>query len=314
MHAKGNQLKLTRIYDAPVKLVWDAWTDPKKAAKWWGPRGWSITSHSKDLRPGGIWHYTMHGPDGVNIPQKTVYLEVETHKCLVYDHGGYDDRPPVFQVKVTFEEIKGKTRMDMTMTLASPEAATEIAKFIKEASGNSTWDRLGEYLDKETEGKEHFIINRTFQTSVETMFKMWTDPKHVSQWLPPIGFSMEYFRADIEAGKSSFYRMTDGKHTTMLGRIEYKEITPNRIVYVQQFCDENENPTRHPMAPVWPENMFTIITLNEEAPDETRVTIVWEPVGNVTASELEEFRKARPGMTVGWTGSFDKLEDLLSKR
>ncbi len=46
-----NELSITRVYDAPVKAVWDAWTDPKKAAKWWGPRGFTITTHSKELKP-----------------------------------------------------------------------------------------------------------------------------------------------------------------------------------------------------------------------------------------------------------------------
>src|ERR1700756_4007185 len=118
---KSNELKLTRVYDAPVKAVWDAWTDPKQAAHWWGPRGFTITTHSKDLKPGGTWVYTMHGPDGTDWPNKTVYHEVEKHSRLVYDHGGSDDRPAMFRVTVQFTEVKGKTKMDMTMTHATPE-------------------------------------------------------------------------------------------------------------------------------------------------------------------------------------------------
>ena len=64
------------------------------------------------------WHYTMHGPDGIDYPNKTLYHEVETHSKLVYDHGGNDDRPPLFRVTVLFSETGGKTKMDMTMTLA----------------------------------------------------------------------------------------------------------------------------------------------------------------------------------------------------
>lgn len=312
MRAKGNKLTLTRIYDAPVKLVWEAWTDPKKAAKWWGPRGFTITTHSKDLRPGGTWEYTMHGPDGTDYPNRTLYYEVVPEKLLEYDHGSNDTQPALFRVRVTFEELKGKTKMVMTMTLKSPEAAKQIEGFIKQAGGNSTWDRLGEYLDKEVQDKEHFIINRVFEAPLATMHQMWTDPKHLSQWLPPVGLTMEYFRAEIAPGKSSFYKMTNGKDVTMLGRIEYKEITPTRIVYVQQFCDENENPTRHPMSPVWPLNMQTVVTFNEEGPNETRVTVVWEPIGDVSSEELEAFRNMKPSMTQGWTGSFDKLEVLLS--
>ncbi len=94
---KPNELYITRLYDAPVKAVWDAWTDPKKVALWWGPRGFTLTTHSKDLRTGGHWSYTMHGPDGTDYQNKTLYLEVEKYSRLVYDHGGNDDRPPLFR-------------------------------------------------------------------------------------------------------------------------------------------------------------------------------------------------------------------------
>ncbi|MGZ3700017.1 MAG: SRPBCC domain-containing protein, partial [Bdellovibrionota bacterium] len=68
---------------------------------------------------------------------------------------------------------------------------------------------------------------------------------------------------------------------------------------------------RHPMSPTWPETMLTTVTLAEEGPEKTRVTITWEATGSVTREELETFVKARGGMTQGWTGSFDKLEDYL---
>ena len=97
-----NEIAITRIYDAPVKLVWEAWTDPQHVARWWGPRGFTLTTHSKDLRPGGRWVYTMHGPDGVDYPNIARYHEVEPYKRLVYDHGATEDRPPLFRVTVSF--------------------------------------------------------------------------------------------------------------------------------------------------------------------------------------------------------------------
>src|SRR4051812_42944305 len=156
---KPNEIRLTRVYDAPVQAVWDAWTDPEQAAQWWGPRGFTLTTHSKDLRAGGSWHYTMHGPDGADYPNKAQYLQVEKHAKLVYDHGGNDDRPPLFRVTVLFSEIKrGKTQMDMTMALPTPEAAAETRKFIKKAGGDATWDRLAEYLENQSSGNENFVI------------------------------------------------------------------------------------------------------------------------------------------------------------
>ncbi len=312
--SKPNEILIIRIYDAPVKTVWDAWVDPEKAAKWWGPRGFTITTHSKELKVGGMWHYTMHGPDGSDYPNKTKYLEVEEYSRLVYDHGGNDERAPMFRVTVNFSDYKGKTKMEMTMALPTPEAAAKTKIFVKKAGGDATWDRLAEYLAKETKNKDQFVINRSFDVPLETMFDVWTNPKHYAKWLAPTGFEMTFVRADIRTGGSTFYYMNNAEGLKMYGRANYLEITkPNRLVYTQQFCDEKENISRHPMAPTWPETMLTIVTLNEEEPNRTRVTIEWEAHGPTTPEELETFLKSRAGMTMGWTGSFDKLEEYLLK-
>ncbi|MCE9618505.1 MAG: SRPBCC domain-containing protein [Planctomycetes bacterium] len=310
----SNEIRLTRIYDAPVSVVWDAWTDPAQVEQWWGPRGFTLTTHSKDLRPGGKWIYTMHGPDGTDYLNVTPYYEVVKESRLVYDHGGGEDRPPLFRVTVQFTDLKGKTKMEFKAVMATAEVAAEMRKFIKKAGGDGTWDRLGEYLVKKLSGKEHFIINRAFDAPIDTVFQMWTDPKHFSQWLPPTGFTMEFRRAEIKPGGKAVYSMSSEDGTmTMFGRVEYLKIEkPGFIVYTQQFCDANENISRHPKAPTWPETMLTTVQLAAEGADRTRVTVTWEPHGKVTREELEAFVNARAGMTQGWTGSFDKLEARLA--
>jgi uncharacterized protein YndB with AHSA1/START domain len=309
---ESSELRITRIYDAPVAAVWDAWTDSEQVAQWWGPRGFTLTTHSKDLRPGGHWAYTMHGPDGVDYPNKT-YFEVEPERKLVYDHGGHDDRPPLFRVTALFSESDGKTTLDMTRKLATPEAAAEMHKFIKQAGGYATWDRLAEYLEKESTGREQFVINRSFDAPLATMFEMWTNPDHFSRWLAPTGFDMQFIRSDIKPGGTTFYFMTNHADIKMYGRAEYLEIKwPHRLKYTQQFCDEQENLSRHPLAPTWPAAMLTTVQLTAEGPDRTRVTVTWEPHGVTTPEELETFIKSRGGMTQGWTGSFDKLEEYLA--
>lgn len=311
---KENEIHLSRIYDAPVKQVWEAWTDPVQTAKWWGPRGFTITSHSKDLRPGGIWHYTMHGPDGTNYPNKTVYHVVERYQKLVYDHGGYDDRPPMFRVTVTFAEKNGKTHFEMTMAFPSLAEAEHSKKIIKQANGNSTWDRLAEYLEKDKTGNDIFVINRSFNVPIAKLFQIWTDPTHVSKWLAPKGFRMEFIRAKIEAGGSSFYFMENDGGMRMYGRIEYTKIeSPRLLEYMQQFCDADEKISRHPGAPVWPETMSTKVEFCSEGENETRVTISWAPAGKFTDAELQAFIAERSGMTAGWTGSFDKLDEYLKQ-
>lgn len=310
---KSNEIKITRIYEAPVKAVWDAWTDPKQVAQWWGPRGFSITTHSKDLRPGGSWVYTMHGPDGTDYPNKTVYFEVEKYARLVYDHGANDTQPALFRVSVNFSQVKGGTKMEMTMAFTSPEALEHSKQIIKKAGGNGTWDRLAEFLNADS-GKDIFVINRSFDVPLEMMYEMWTNPEHFAHWLPPTGFTMQFKSADIRAGGSASYSMTDGK-TTLYGRLDYVELRqPDRLVYTQQFCDAEGRVSRHPMAPTWPETMRTVVTLAAEGPQNTRVTIEWEVHGKATAEERATFHSAKSGMAQGWGGSFDKLEAYLARR
>jgi len=107
---KSNELLITRIYDAPVKVVWDAWVDPDQCAQWWGHADSRSTTHAKDFKVGGTWKYTMHGPDGTNFENTTKYLEIEKYSRMVYDHGGNDVNPPMFRVTVNFTESKGKNQ------------------------------------------------------------------------------------------------------------------------------------------------------------------------------------------------------------
>lgn len=302
---KPNELYLERVYDAPVKTVWDAWVDPKQVAKWWGPRGFTLTTKSKDVRTGGSWIYTMHGPDGVDYPNHTIYLEVEKYRRMVYDHGGNENQPPMFRVTVEFKELKGnKTKMEMTMALKSEEAAREAAKFIKSANGNSTWDRLAEFLAEEN-GKPLFVINHSFETSIETMYDVWTKPQHFAKWMGPAGSKMEALKGEIKPGNSLFYRM-DYQGFTMYVSIHYLEFQrPDRLVYTQQFADEKGGL-------FWPETMRTTVLFAEEAPNQTRVTVIWEMEGQASHEEIEAFIAERAGMNQGWEGSFDTLEAYLN--
>ncbi len=308
-----NEISITRVYDAPVKIVWEAWTDPDQVAQWWGPRGFTLTTHHKELRPGGTWHYTMHGPDGTDYPNKTLYHVVERHQKLVYDHGAYDDRPPLFRVTVFFSESDGKTMMEMTMTLPTAEEAEAARKFIKAAGGNATWDRLAEFLDEKENGQHSFVINRSFSAPIDQVFEMWTQPDHLSQWLPPVGFEMDILRADVREGGDCFFRMSNRADVTFYGKFEYREITKsNRIVYVQRFCDETEQAARHPGLPVFPEAMLVTVLLAAEDDLNTRVTVTSTPTETSSAEEINAFLQTRPSMTQGWTGSLDKLEAIIS--
>lgn len=310
----SNEIRLTRVYEAPVCTVWAAWTDPAQVAQWWGPRGFTLTTHHKDLRPGGSWRYTMHGPDGTDYPNIATYHVVEPQRRLVYDHGATDDSPPLFQVTVTFAEAQGRTTMELVMRLPSPEAAAQTERLIQRAGGNATWDRLAEHLEEATSGRRCFVIHRTLDAPIERVFQMWCTPEHLLRWLPPAGTTMRFLRGDIAVGRSTFF-VISGPGGDMHVRAEYLAIEPPHLIaYTQQFVDAQEQPAAAPGTEAWPATLLNTVRFTEEAPGRTRVMLSTQAHGAASPAQVEAFVRERPGMTAGWSGSFDVLEALLVPR
>lgn len=306
-------IRITRLYDAPVALVWDAWTDTAKVAQWWGPRGFTITTASKDLRPGGSWVYTMHGPDGTDWPNFTRYHEVVPQQRLVYDHGARaEDGAPMFRVTATFRDVGGRTEFVMDMTLPSPEAAQQTRGFIKAAGGNGTWDRLAEFLEVQQSAREIFVINRTLEAPIATVWDMWTTPAHLAAWLPPAGFAMTIRAGEIRVGSTVRFAMANDAFA-MYGRHEYRALErPALIEYVQVFTDADGNDARHPGSPTWPHATRVRVELVAEGPAQTRITVRFDVEGDATPEEIATFVAERGGMTQGWSASFDVLDAVLA--
>jgi uncharacterized protein YndB with AHSA1/START domain len=140
-------IKGTREFDAPVDLVFAAFTDPKHLAQWWGPNGFSTTTSHFEFRPGGVWRFVMHGPDGRDYPNRITFDVIERPSRLLYRHG--DDAEPVqFRTTVTFEDL-ASNRTRLTLHAVFPSAA-ERDRVVKEhgaAKGaEQTLARLANYL------------------------------------------------------------------------------------------------------------------------------------------------------------------------
>ncbi|KIL41515.1 ATPase [Gordoniibacillus kamchatkensis] len=145
---QDRELIINRVFRAPRELVYQAWTDPEHLPHWWGPRGFTITVQEIDIRPGGIWRFVMHGPDGIDYDNKIAYHEVVRPERLAYTHGDSAD-DDYFQVTVTFAEAGDKTELTMRMLFKS---AAHLEKVVREygaiEGAKSTLDRLEEQLAK----------------------------------------------------------------------------------------------------------------------------------------------------------------------
>jgi uncharacterized protein YndB with AHSA1/START domain len=120
------EVVITRVFDAPRELVWEAWTNPKHADKWWGPSGFVNTTESMDFRVGGEWRYVMVGPDGTRYPNHMVYKEVTRPSKLVADHG--DGERVWFERTVTMEETNNGTLVTLRHLFPSKASRDEVVE------------------------------------------------------------------------------------------------------------------------------------------------------------------------------------------
>jgi uncharacterized protein YndB with AHSA1/START domain len=145
---EGRELIVKRVFNAPRELVFQTWIDPGHLPHWWGPQGFTITVQEIDVRPGGVWRYIMHGPDGVDYDNKISYIEVAGPERLVYSHGDSTDDEQ-FRVTVTFAKQGNRTELTMRSLFRSAE---ELEKVVEEygaiEGAKSTLDRLEKQLEK----------------------------------------------------------------------------------------------------------------------------------------------------------------------
>jgi uncharacterized protein YndB with AHSA1/START domain len=137
------EIALTRVFAAPRELVFQVWTDPKQVAQWWGPKGFTNTIHEMDVRPGGVWRFVMHGPDGVDYQNKIIFVEIVKPERLVYDHVS----GPKFHVTVTFTEQANQTEVSVRMRFATSAERNKAVEMFGAVEGlKQTLERLGAHL------------------------------------------------------------------------------------------------------------------------------------------------------------------------
>src|SRR5579859_819404 len=117
-----DQLIFTRTFDARRELVFECFRHPEALARWWGPKGFSVTTHAFEFRVGGEWQYTMHGPDGTDYPNRVVYDEIVWPERIVFaQEGGIDGVAADHRSTITLEALGEKTRLTMRLQFATPK-------------------------------------------------------------------------------------------------------------------------------------------------------------------------------------------------
>ncbi|MBM3526913.1 MAG: ATPase [Alphaproteobacteria bacterium] len=139
----------SRVIAAPRDLVFEAFTDPKHLAHWWGPVGFTTTTSAFEMKPGGGWRFVMHGPDGRDYENRITFDEIVRPERIRYHHGGGDEVEPVqFRTVVTFEDLGGnRTRLTLHATFPSTQARDHVIKnYGADKGAAETLARLDDYV------------------------------------------------------------------------------------------------------------------------------------------------------------------------
>lgn len=141
------EIVVTRIIEGPRPLVFEAYTDPRHLAHWWGPNGFTTTTRAFEFRPGGVWDFVMHGPDGTDYPNWIEWREIEPPERLVFLHGDRPDDPRAFTSTVTLVERGGATEVTMRAVFQTKAQRDEVVeRYHAIEGGKQTLGRLALYV------------------------------------------------------------------------------------------------------------------------------------------------------------------------
>jgi uncharacterized protein YndB with AHSA1/START domain len=134
----NNEIFSSRILNYPVEIVYEAFANPKYLANWWGPEGFTNTIHEFDLKPGGNWKLTMHGPEVGNYENASIFKTVLTNKLVSWRRISQ----PLFDMEIAFEKLdENKTLLSFKMIFETVEECSKIRKFA-EPKNEENFNRL----------------------------------------------------------------------------------------------------------------------------------------------------------------------------
>ncbi|BAY30202.1 hypothetical protein NIES2107_20460 [Nostoc carneum NIES-2107] len=309
------EIIITRIFNAPRELVFQAWTDPKHIVQWWGPKGFTTRVTELDLRPGGQSRYVMVGPDGTEYPVKGVFYEIVPPERIVssdeFDEGFEKvinaDLPQGIVMTVMFEDLEGKTKMTLQIRHATESDRRKHEEMGVVAGWNSSFDCLDEFLAKQVKQQQsgftitlpsdtEILITRVFNAPRRLVFDVWTQPEHVKRWFGGCtSTTMTVCEIDLRVGGAWRYVLQDSKNSTehtFSG--EYREIVPPERLVTTEIYE-----------PVPNSDHLNILTLNE--------------VGGKTTLHIHIQHQSREqrdghlqsGMEEGLSETLNRLEELL---
>ncbi|QVQ50928.1 SRPBCC family protein [Spiractinospora alimapuensis] len=144
---RDREIVISRAIDAPRELVFEAFTAVRHLARWWGPEGFTTTTRAFEFRVGGVWDFTMRGPDGTDYPEWITWTEITPPERIAMLHGEHRDDPDAFESVLTFTADGDTTKIEMLTVFPTKELRDKaIEKHGAIEGGRQTLDNLAAYV------------------------------------------------------------------------------------------------------------------------------------------------------------------------
>lgn len=298
---------ISRVFNAPRELVFQAFTEPVHLVRWFGPAGCKVIRLSMDLRAGGIYHYGLQTPDGGEMWGKQVFLEVTPPERLVIiqsfsdKDGGLTRHPmsatwPLEMHATSIFEDAGDGTTKLTINWAphnSDEASIATFDGARENMAGGFTGMFGSLDTFLQETEADIIHSRLLKAPAALVWKALTDPKHVNAWWGPKGFKNTDVQQDVRVGGNWRFKMQGPDGGLYQNKATYLELVePSRLV-----MDLGDDDSVH---------FRVTITLNEEG-DKTRITMGGKFPDRASRDAVLKF-----GALDGGQQSLAKLEALLA--
>jgi uncharacterized protein YndB with AHSA1/START domain len=177
-NSADRELRISRLFNAPIELVWEVWTNPDHIKNWWGPNGFTNTIHLMDVKNGGEWNLTMHGPDGTDFKNKSIFKEIVPLEKIVYEH----ITGPKFLATVEFEAQMDKTLINWHMLFDTKEEFIQTVKTFKADEGlRQNIDKLNVYLQAQIDIRKQ--LKKTKMARVSTYLNFPGNTEEAFQFL-----------------------------------------------------------------------------------------------------------------------------------
>ena len=309
------EIAVTRAFDAPRSLVFEAATRCEHLSKWWGPRGFELTDCDIDFRVGGSYRFVQKAPDGSVHAFHGEYREIAAPERTVQTQV-YEPLPDQEVVVTTIlSESGGKTVLSQRIVFASKEARDGMIAGGMEWGERQSFERLDELIsDPQSAATDapELHITRDFDAPIDLVWRAWTDPEALAEWWGPAGSQIDVAQMDLRPGGAFLYGMKSGGAPETWGKFIFREVAPpDRLVFVNTFSDASGGMTRNPWMATWPLEILNTLTLTDVG-GKTRLTIHGSPI-NATAEELAAFAAGREGMQKGFAGTFNQLDKYLAQ-